>query len=570
MEKMKISAPHDNKLLSIQEKLELEYQLANEMNRLSNKKINNLNISNTSNISNNYDIAQSKSKNKSKSKSNIKSDKMLSNYTTIDSTESIDSSDTFDTFTTLDSNGSNDVINSSDAITFNKNKKSISSPHICSIEDGTFEKLYDSDDTLTKTKMKIKRTLNKNDNLDTDMYSELEPYQDIYTDDSDEEILDTESDSIKINNMEQCEISENIESECATVDINDDEYIRASNFLQEHGISISVITTTATLGHAIYVKNVAKYIKLRPDRIVLVKYGKSTNIKTNRTIIQQKSKKKKSKINFFNQVTMLIKPTNREKGYINLKLFNNGSVQMTGCKNIDECYDVVEKLIKELRKHKRRTVNGQKYVYYFTEYPNDLNMSGLKIRMINSDFKINYKINRGELYKILKKKYGNKPKNDVDKGGIFKWMNYSVKNVYMTNVPLPQYIECKYNPSVHACVNIKHYHQKKKISIFVFHTGAIIITGARNLKQIISSYNFIMTILNKHKKEIVVEQLDSKKIEKDYLEFIALMQQSSINNQSDNQLDNQSNNQSNNRSDIQLNNKNSINTSQYNSSKLIY
>ena len=63
-------------------------------------------------------------------------------------------------------------------------------------------------------------------------------------------------------------------------------------------------------------------------------------------------------------------------------------------------------------------------------------------------------------------------------------------------------IDPKYDPNRHACVNIQLFILNpelnitvKSVSIFVFEKGSIIITGAKNFKQVMSAYNFINTYL---------------------------------------------------------------------------
>ena len=86
-------------------------------------------------------------------------------------------------------------------------------------------------------------------------------------------------------------------------------------------------------------------------------------------------------------------------------------------------------------------------------------------------------------------------------------------------------VSCRYEPLIHACVNIKlpnvdeNDKTTKTPSIFVFQSGNIIITGARYQNQIISAYKYIMKILNDNydkivKKDImnILDQTDLKEI----------------------------------------------------------
>lgn len=276
-------------------------------------------------------------------------------------------------------------------------------------------------------------------------------------------------------------------------------YFEAKQFLEDHTISISTITLDCKLHTLIDVDNFAKNVKLRGDEIVSVKFGNRKDPATNRTIIIPKNKKKPSVTNFYNQVTILMKPTNNpDRNYINIKVFKNGSLQMTGCKDMDDFYNVTTTLIKILKRG--RNIRKEKKIHHisFLKSPKKIGIFDVKIRMINSGFRLNYKIDRKKLAKLLKKNHKQNTK-DKEIG----------------------YVECKYEPtSGHSCVNIKYkYDEFNKPSIFVFQTGAIIITGAKNLHIIIMAYHFILKILNKYNNEIRIIDLDQKAVQAEITKF---------------------------------------------------
>lgn len=277
-------------------------------------------------------------------------------------------------------------------------------------------------------------------------------------------------------------------------------YQSEKKFLKDHGITISTITLDCKLHTPIDVDKFAKNVILREDEIVSVKFGNRKDPATNRTIVVIKNKKKPSVKNFYNQVTILMKPMNNPShNYINIKVFKNGSLQMTGCKDMDDFNNVTTTLIKILKiGRKKKDTNGKISHIKFIEEPDKIGIFDVKIRMINSNFKLNYKIDRKKLAKLLKKYHGKKSK-DKDIG----------------------YVECKYEPNGgHSCVNIKHqYDEKSKPSIFVFQTGAIIITGAKNLHHIIMAYHFIIKILERYYNEIRIIDLDQNKVHEELIKF---------------------------------------------------
>ena len=209
---------------------------------------------------------------------------------------------------------------------------------------------------------------------------------------------------------------------------------------------------------------------------------------------------KRSKHKFFNQATAYIKlSTDR---YINVKIFKNGSLQMTGIKKTSECNIIINKLLAEII----NPINSNSIVPYpagtmlpdfmqVQEEPNtmlhfmeltptpkpvivlaDLKVTDFNIRMINSNCKVPFKINRDILFQLLKK----------DK------------------------VKCRYDPNSHACVNIRHdINSNDKVSIFVFQSGSIIITGGKTIVDINKGYHYIMGIISKHYEQIIKKDLDN-------------------------------------------------------------
>jgi TATA-box binding protein (TBP) (component of TFIID and TFIIIB) len=146
---------------------------------------------------------------------------------------------------------------------------------------------------------------------------------------------------------------------------------------------------------------------------------------------------------------------------VNVKLFENGSIQMTGCICMEDCIHATKILCKEFGKIKGILENNKIKPIKFVKNLDALSVSKIRdvnIVMINTIFKIGFNINRFELYKIL----------------------------------LAKNINCTYEPCVHACVNIKYNYDNRIISIFVFESGSIIIAGARIKNHIVNAYKFIV------------------------------------------------------------------------------
>ena len=255
-------------------------------------------------------------------------------------------------------------------------------------------------------------------------------------------------------------------------------------------MSISTISVTGKINCKMILENIDKYIKLSDDGILSVKYGGKIRSLEKKL----KSRKKKDIRCFENQLTMEVRVNGDKK--INVKIFKNGSFQMTGCKSIKDCNIVLNRFINKLS-NVYAIVDEETNKIVDKVFMDEINkvdgikVNGFKIDMINSNFRVPYLINREALYNIL----------------------------------LSQKINCRYEPCIHACVNIKYTIENeatnKVVSIFVFQSGNIIITGARTRNQINSSYEYITKILDKYHEQIVKKDLINMLDNNDLIEILA-------------------------------------------------
>lgn len=229
-------------------------------------------------------------------------------------------------------------------------------------------------------------------------------------------------------------------------------------------VLISTMTVCCDLDIEFRVNNIAKYIDLNKDSIISISYGRNDDPCTNRSLFPKKKskKKKKGKRVFYNQVSMAVMVESKKEKPINIKLFTNGSIQMTGCKSVENVIDVLSKVFNELKVVKA-VIDLKQMKMIDKTFINDHTklylefINNIVIGMINSNFRYPNKIDRLKLYNQL----------NIDN------------------------IASKYDPSNHACVNIKYHCIDKVISIFVFEKGPIVITGAKNCEHILAGYTFI-------------------------------------------------------------------------------
>jgi TATA-box binding protein (TBP) (component of TFIID and TFIIIB) len=230
-------------------------------------------------------------------------------------------------------------------------------------------------------------------------------------------------------------------------------------------IKISTITINCKLNMQIFCDNIKKYITHGDNNIRLMfnKKIKRVSSTINNKITKKNNAYDIPKIKKFqNQVSLVIYLNEHKK--VNFKIFSNGSITITGCKNMDDPIDGIFILVKKLTEVKS-IYNTQKNIFEDKPFAiinnNDLDLiMSLKINMINSDFRFPVGISRSKLYYLMKKD------------------NYNC--TVRTN---------------HQCVNIKFPVDGKDITIFVFEKGSIVITAATNCYHLSEAYTFINTYL---------------------------------------------------------------------------
>ena len=283
---------------------------------------------------------------------------------------------------------------------------------------------------------------------------------------------------------------------------------QVKSYLEKYNINISTFTLTGEvlphLNDKIDVIKFGKYADLDKNKIVSIKYKEEnkegeTEVKI-RKVLDIKAKKQPSKRTFDNQVSMYVycgkKKNIDENKYVNVKVFLNGRVQLTGCSNMDHCYSAISIINEELKKEKKI---GSKMTR-FIKNPSQLNIYNVEVRMINSNFDLGYHIQLRILFKLLKNKSEE----------IFKRYNLEEKLIF------------SYNPRNHTCVNIKYSYSKRNISIFVFGKGKIIITAAKKYMDIVKAHQFITELINDYREHIELNVVGIKELNsiiKEYEKF---------------------------------------------------
>ena len=228
-------------------------------------------------------------------------------------------------------------------------------------------------------------------------------------------------------------------------------------------LNVSTISLSFQMGTTVNIDNIAKYISLSEDGICSIDYKGEL-----RTLTDKKKKKKRKENNFYNSITIEIMSLSGKS--INFKIFKNGGVQAAGCKNMVDGNYTINVLVNKLSEELAIFNNEEQLMSDIKFINNKINISDLKINLINVNFKLKFCINRENLHKLLLE----------------------------TNTP------CSYEKCKHAGVKIEFTPTNKQtpISVFIFESGSIVITGSKNEFHILEGYNYITELIKTHKNEI--------------------------------------------------------------------
>ena len=240
-------------------------------------------------------------------------------------------------------------------------------------------------------------------------------------------------------------------------------------------LRISTMTQIAEISSKINLNNLYKYLE-PTDTIRYLSFGSELS-KGEITKKIKKPRKDKEKKFFYNQITIHI----FFEKIVNVKIFNNGRIQMTGLKSSEQGKEVIKIFLEEVNKL------SEEYKKEIYEVSNP-KFTWIKTVLINSDFDLHYKVDREALHRSI-----------IDEG------YYS-----------------SFEPCIYPGVNIKYYYNKfkenngicdcekmcngkgkdntcKKITIAVFNSGKIIITGGNSIEHIEIAYNFIYQFIESRK-----------------------------------------------------------------------
>ena len=268
---------------------------------------------------------------------------------------------------------------------------------------------------------------------------------------------------------------------------------------------ISTMTATGYIGmnvnlDAFYENVIIVDLEKELKGIVYAEYGnnkhsqvfKGTNIK--KKYVRVNGKKEAYMKRFDNSVT--VKYRVNEKDTLNIKLFKNGKVQMTGVKSRDQGKDAINDLI-EMIKHI--------YINHSTEIVeniDNLELSKFNIHLINSDFKVDMEMRRDLLYNMLLKDFSVSCSYEPCIYPGVKIQYHLNKNADLKSTPYEKQGKCCCVSPCNGKGDGLTTDTCKKITISIFQSGCVLITGVTTEKHIDIAYDFITNVLRNNQEQI--------------------------------------------------------------------
>ena len=244
-------------------------------------------------------------------------------------------------------------------------------------------------------------------------------------------------------------------------------------------LRISTMTAISKLSSDINLKKLYDNININ-NTIHFIEYRDNPTKGFSKKSLRKKRKKVEKKV-FYNQVTLHL----FYEKLINIKVFNNGKVQMTGLKYEEQGKEVINLLIDELIK-----CNNENTIFEGDK----LDLLEYRIVLINSDFDIKYKVNRELLHReIIRLGLCSSYEPTIYPG---------VNMKYYYNDAFNNLGVCKCSGRCNGKGSAYGDNECKRVTIAIFNSGKIIITGGKHLKQLDTCYKFISNILNDKKKYI--------------------------------------------------------------------
>lgn len=215
-----------------------------------------------------------------------------------------------------------------------------------------------------------------------------------------------------------------------------------------------------------------------------------------------KKPKPRKKGAFPNNMALLIKSSLNTGKKVHMKIFKNSSISMVGCK-VKEDGSSVCKILEDY-------ILTQPELFVSENKKKCFSIKGYETTMVNSNYSIGFKVDRSRLFDFLNKKYSflfssyDPSVYAAVKIGFYYNSNKEKQNG-ICNCPNSN---CTLDKSISGKGTGNGINQCKKVTIAVFESGNIVITGGRNIIQAKETYLYINKVIEKNAKEFALINFD--------------------------------------------------------------
>ena len=195
---------------------------------------------------------------------------------------------------------------------------------------------------------------------------------------------------------------------------------------------------------------------------------------------------------FFNQSTIVLRrPINGGWKELNMKIFGNGGIHMTGVTSQEFAVAGAEWLLEQIKTLPQTP---------FTNAAKTPTVTKVSISMINTDYSLSHDIQQDNLHRILIERYN---LFSMLEKTIYQGVN--TKFFYNTNNEASGICRCKGFCKGQGTGDGDG--ECKRITMSIFRTGKIIITGARTMDQINRAYVFLNKVFDAHAAEVLIKRV---------------------------------------------------------------
>lgn len=259
---------------------------------------------------------------------------------------------------------------------------------------------------------------------------------------------------------------------------------------------VSTITATASVGHGVRVDLDRFFEGLSPEPpaadagvyVTYVEHGARRGAEPRSKGVQRRHPRRRAGARAFsNQVTVVITwvPAGALPFVVNVKCFQNGNVQMTGLREIPQGPRVVS-LVAALMLGAGAVAD-----------PASVEPCEYRVRLINSDFRLGRPVRRDALHRVVRAEYGVRAS--------FEPCIYpGVKIQYFWNPDgtAPADGRCRCATPCSGKGTDEKTGACKKVTVSVFQSGCVIVTGAQSYEQVDAACAFITRVVDEHAADV--------------------------------------------------------------------